>query len=438
MNPTDKQKQCAAYLYDNETTEILFGGGAGGGKSTIGCLWVVSCASYYPGTRWLIGRSHLKTLKETTLKTFFEVMAHLGLKNRRDYFYNKIESLITFANGSEVLLKDLFAYPSDVDFDSLGSLELTGAFVDEASQITERCFEVLKSRIRYRIDFYGLVPKILLTCNPSRNWLFTRFYLPWEKGELPEGLAFVQALPKDNNHLPESYLRNLESIKIKAIKDRLFLGSWYFDTDPSKIFDPIAVSELPKNVHINKKGTHVITVDVARFGRDRTVIIVWTGWNILKTEYYDTTTVPEVADRVKELAKMYHVRKQFIVVDDDGVGGGVTDLLNARPFVNNARPVKPGNYANLKTEAYFYLADMIHQNGVLLTDDRYMETIANELCEIRIENVENETKIRIETKERFKKRVGRSPDFADAMAMRALIDLSPGFSSVQFTRIKRK
>ena len=67
-----KQEHAIYYLKDDCTTEVLYGGAAGGGKSALGCLWLIENCQKYKGSRWLMGRSKLKTLKETTLNTFFE------------------------------------------------------------------------------------------------------------------------------------------------------------------------------------------------------------------------------------------------------------------------------------------------------------------------------------------------------------------------------
>src|SRR5690606_2496379 len=103
-----KQEHAIFYLKDNTTEEVLYGGAAGGGKSALGCLW-------------LIGRSKLKTLRETTLNTFFELAAQLRLGSQ--FTYKSADHIILWKNGSESILKDLFLYPSDPNFDSLGSLE---------------------------------------------------------------------------------------------------------------------------------------------------------------------------------------------------------------------------------------------------------------------------------------------------------------------------
>ena len=71
MKLLPKQENAVYYLKDKVTTEILFGGAAGGAKSSLGVLWLVEMCQNYPGTRWVMGREILKTLKETTLNTHY-------------------------------------------------------------------------------------------------------------------------------------------------------------------------------------------------------------------------------------------------------------------------------------------------------------------------------------------------------------------------------
>ena len=150
INPdlTSKQKQALKYMFDDTTTELLYGGAAaGGGKSFLLVAYAIITSLKYPGVRGLIGRSKLDALKKTTLNTFFDVCSQWNIKSGEHYTYNAQSNIIKFYNDSEILLKDLFLYPSDANFDSLGSLELTYACIDEANQITEKAKNVLSSRL---------------------------------------------------------------------------------------------------------------------------------------------------------------------------------------------------------------------------------------------------------------------------------------------------
>jgi len=188
MHLSEKQTIAIELIEDNKTKEIIYGGGAGSGKTALGVYSILKNALKYDGSRWLIGRAVLKTLKETTLNSFYDVARMQGLKAGTHYQYNAQSNIITFQNGSTILLKDLFQYPSDPHFDELGSLEITGAFVDECNQITEKAWNIVKSRIRYKIDEFGLIPKMLGTCNPAKGWVYNNFYKPHKEGKLQEGL----------------------------------------------------------------------------------------------------------------------------------------------------------------------------------------------------------------------------------------------------------
>lgn len=168
---TLKQQYAIHYLNDKTTKMVLFGGSAGGGKTVIGCLWLIEQCQKYPKSRWVMGRSKLKALKETTLNTFFQISTDLGISSQ--YKFNSQTNIITWNNGSEILLKDLFLYPSDSEFDSLGSLEICGGFVDEAGQCVWKAIQVLLSRMRYKLDEFGITPKLFMSTNPQKNWAYS-------------------------------------------------------------------------------------------------------------------------------------------------------------------------------------------------------------------------------------------------------------------------
>ena len=229
MKLSKKQSTTLDFLEDNKTNEILYGGGAGGGKSLLGCYWIIKNCFKYPGTRWLIGRSVLKTLKETTIKTLFEVLEMQKIPTQA-YKYRLQSNELIFFNGSEILFKDLFAYPSDPNFDELGSLELTGVFIDEAIQVSEKAKNIVRSRIRFKLDKYKLVPKCLYTSNPGKGWLYNEFYKPFKYKELQKNKQFIQSLLPDNPFISDHYKANLDSLDRES-KERLLYGNWDFQAE---------------------------------------------------------------------------------------------------------------------------------------------------------------------------------------------------------------
>ena len=86
---TEKQSEALDVLEDDTTTELLFGGGAGGGKSALGCYWAIKLCLKHPGIRGLIGRAKFKTLKDTTLKTFFDICRMQGVEKGTHYRITK-------------------------------------------------------------------------------------------------------------------------------------------------------------------------------------------------------------------------------------------------------------------------------------------------------------------------------------------------------------
>tara|TARA_R100001443_G_scaffold2640_5_gene8660 strand:+ start:2752 stop:4065 length:1314 start_codon:yes stop_codon:yes gene_type:complete len=422
---TPKQSTAIRHLFDNETSEVLFGGGAGGGKSYIGCAWIIYSCIKYKGIRCLIGRSKLDNLKKTTLNTFFEICKEWGLKSNKDYQFNAGSNIITFFNGSEVMLKDLFHYPSDANYDSLGSLELTMAFVDECNQITQKAKAILSSRIRYKLDEHNLIPKLFMSCNPAKNWVYNEFYLPYKQSALPKHRKFVQALASDNIHISKHYEEQL--IKLDEIsKQRLLYGNWEYDDSEDKLIEYNAILNMFENNSL-QGGDKYISADIARFGKDKTVIIYWNGLRAEKIKTFDTNTITEAANEIREIQRAENVPLGNIIVDDDGIGGGVRDILRCKPFVNNGKVINNENYQNLKTQCYYKLAEYVNANKIYLqtNNTQIKDYLTKELEQVRRDKIDKDTKLAILSKEKVKQIIGRSPDYSDALMMRMWYELKP-------------
>jgi len=90
FRPTTKQFRALEYLNDDITEEVLFGGGAAGGKTVLGCFWIITGCLKYRGSRWLVGRAVLKSLKESTVKTLFDMLSNtFHFQKDVHYHYNE-------------------------------------------------------------------------------------------------------------------------------------------------------------------------------------------------------------------------------------------------------------------------------------------------------------------------------------------------------------
>ncbi len=403
----------------------------GGGKTALGCYWQLKMRLKYPNTRGLIGRAVLKTLKETTLVSFFQVAKMQGLEAGKHYKYNGQMSQIELFNGSVILLKDLYAYPSDPNFDELGSLEITDAFIDEANQIEDKARNIIKSRIRYQLDENELIPKVLYTCNPAKNWTYSEFYKPQVDGTIAKNKQFIASLIDDNPFISKHYKENLLTLDTVS-KERLLFGNWEYSNDPSilieydKILDAFNSGYLPT-------GPHYITCDVARFGSDSTVIGIWDGFRV-KLHQYNGKSVVEVAEIIKQFQAEHQVPNSQIVVDEDGVGGGVVDILRCKGFVNNSSPLEnpitrqKENFDNLKSQCYFKLAELMNDNKIFINaSGTTKEKIIQELEQVKQKSVDNDGKKGVMPKDKVKALIGRSPDFSDCLAMRMIFEYTPKF-----------
>lgn len=414
--PTKKQHKAFEYLTKHpQVTSVLYGGAASGGKSFLAAAWITLSALKYPGTRWFVGRETLQSIKESILKTFIDLLK----KWKINYKINNSDYVITFENGSTVMFRPLAQLPGDKDFDSLGSLELTGAFVEECSQISKKAVEILTSRIRYRLDEYRLAPKILLATNPSKGWLYSDYYMPWQNNILPEHKVFIQALWSDNPHTQSTYVQSLQRLDEQNRK-RLLEGSWDYDDSDQDIFPWQLLNDCFDKIQPKSPIATHITVDPAHLGEDKTVIVIWYGYyveDIIVLEKSDTTNTANV---IKEQMKKHNIREHQIAIDIDGVGAGVKDQVSAfcQGIHNGGAVFRSENYRNLKTQMYYKFAEMLNSVSFAPHLKQYRDKIIQEVYNHKRVNIDSDGKLEMTKKENVKKAIGRSPDFSDALAFR--------------------
>lgn len=424
---SSKQIEALTYLQDQQTVEVLFGGGAGGAKSRLGAYWLLKNCIKYPGTRWLMGRAVKKTLKETTLKTFWEVAGDMKLRGSAKFRENSDE--IKFTNGSEVMLKDLNLYPSDPNFDELGSLEITGAFIDEVNQCVKKAKNIVRSRIRYKLDENGLMPKLLMACNPAKNWVYQDFYLPWKEGRLDPDKKFVQALAKDNPFISKYYIQNLRQLDTQS-RERLLHGNWEYDDDPAALLTYDQITDAFTNSQVKPRKQRFLTVDVALMGSDRFIIKVWEDWVVIAHKVIPKSDGKLVEMTCREFKTKFNIPNSRMIYDADGVGGYLGGYFPGAIAFNGGGktfldPENPRGFEDLKTQCAYKFAANIGQVWFksIKEDDVAKEMLTQELEQLKRRDIDNDGPLKIKRKQDIKADLGRSPDFLDNCIMRAWFDL---------------
>ena len=438
-----KQWDALVFLDDNITNEVLYWGWARWWKSFLWCLWVIKQCISKVESKFLIGRNELKRLRSTTLLTFFEVIKLLKIWEWA-YNYNAQDSIITFINWSKVFLVDLSYIPSDPNYDRLWSYWLTWIFIDEAQEIDIKAINILKGRLSVLSSPYDsqstwkTIPKMLYTCNPSLWWVKNDFYSLYKDWILPKNKQFISSLATDNPHISKEYIEFLATAD-KITVERLLKWNFDYDDTPWKLYSYDDLNNLFRTDKTDKTDTfnnfRCITCDVARFWRDKAIILVWEWFIVIAHKVFDKCSITELQDEILRLANIYHITKNYIIADEDGVGGWLTDSLQCKWFVNNSTPIdtrtqqqiyqnapKP-NYENLKTQCYFTLQHYI-QTMDLSHLIEYKQDIIQELDIISERNIDKDWKKQIIRKEDVKKAIGRSPDFSDCICFRMFFVLT--------------
>lgn len=166
----------------------------------------------------------------------------------------------------------------------------------------------------------------------------------------------------------------------------------------------------------------VLGVDVARStDKDESVIASRMDKRIRLEDVLRVRDTMPIAGRVAQIASGYRGlgHRVRIVVDTIGIGAGVADRLRemgleVEDFNAAARAIDPDRYPNRRSEAWYTAGELLKEID-LDTDDM----LAADLTAPK-GNVASSGKLVVEGKDETRKRLGRSPDRADAVLMTLL------------------
>jgi phage terminase large subunit len=192
-----------------------------------------------------------------------------------------------------------------------------------------------------------------------------------------------------------------------------------FSTTADDTVVPLAAIEAAQQRHLDADPTQqrvTLACDIARFGSDETVLVERVGDRVRIIDTWVGKPTTYTVGRISAQARRYPPPHLAIVIDDVGVGGGVTDQLREQGFEvvafnGGERAWRRDDYPNRRSELWFQAREQLADLD-LDTDDR----LAADLTAPRY-TFDSAGRRVVEIKEQTKKRLGRSPDRGDAVLL---------------------
>ena len=335
------------------------------------------------------------------------------LKDRADaynfddfiFYEDRIENIVT---GSKFVFKGL----KDQNKQNIKSLEgVDICWCEESQAITKESFEVLDPTIRkagselwFSMNRENENDAIwrAIAANPDDQTLIVKVNY-YDNPFCPDEMKYLAEKCKAENlddymHIWEGEPVSLGDYKLFNVKD-------------------VREAMIPKMD--SSTSPLVIGLDIARAGSDKTVFCLRKGRWVMKFEVIKGYDTVEVADKLTNYITELHPARAFL--DLGNSGAGVYDIMKARGFAGivkginfGGKAIQPDRYKNKRAEMYATANEWIKQElPVQLPND---DLLFEELTTIERVKVAGDT-LQLEDKELFKKRIGRSPDRADAFVL---------------------
>jgi len=383
---------------------VLFGGAVGGGKSFYVCAKTALTCERVPGFRVYMCRNEAKAFTRTTLDT---MLRQIDILSRPGWKHLKHDMVFRHENGSRIEYGGL---GSTEDAERVKSMELDAAVIEEASDTEETPARLLITRPgrNERSLKFGYV---LITSNPEDCWLQRMVDDP------KADEAFVQSLMRDNEFLPQGYEERIRELysDTPELMDAYIDGVWGMVGSADKLVDPMVLRRCVGSPGTD--GAHRWGVDVARFGDDNSVLWRCRGTRVVEFMSWERKSTKQVADDIEAVYQASEDAPDSIRVDDIGVGGGVVDILASAGLpvegINvGSTAMQSDKFFNRRAEVYWNLKLLAERGELSLPAD---DELLSELRAVRY--LVRNGKIVLEAKAEVKKRLGRSPDKSDALAL---------------------
>lgn len=240
---------------------------------------------------------------------------------------------------------------------------------------------------------------------------YEKIHIDWKQG-VKEGRTTEAYIQEKKDRVDKVTFQVLYESKFPRITEDTILTPEAFDESTTR--------------NVGEVGIQIdIGCDVARMGSDQTTFAIRRGPDVFHTEEHSKERTTVTTGRAINFIDFY-LNKGFRVVfavDDATMGGGVTDQvmehyeghhnrhkLRILPINNGSNAIEEDRYENRISELWLWIGDNIED--LRLPNDLRLK---KELIKRKYKYTGKGKRI-LEPKEVYKKREGKSPDMADAVA----------------------
>lgn len=170
------------------------------------------------------------------------------------------------------------------------------------------------------------------------------------------------------------------------------------------------------------RSPRIAGLDVARFGNDRTALVIRRAGEIIHVETWGQSDLVATAGRVQDRyrAKMFDA----VAVDSIGIGAGVADILrnNNIPVAMvqvSEKPMDQERFDSTRDELWWRLREWFEEGACSISRallPHQKQALLKDIQDIRFKYSPS-GKIKIESKKDMKTRLGYSPDVGDALCL---------------------
>ena len=378
------------------------------GKTLMGILRGLLYTEYIPNNLGVIFRKEYTDLRDSTVMDF-ERYTGLKVNSQRN---------VDFGNKSVIMFRHL------EELNNLQNINLGWFLIEQIDELeTDHEFFMLQGRLRRDVEpevkFMELNMPFrtgFVIGNVGREWVKNL----WKDSPRPE-YSLSEATTFDNQDvLPGDFIQSMKDLEHTKpeIYGRYVMNDWTVSEDSFIIIPLQCIRELKGISYTDTLIGDVIACDPSA-GGDECAIYVMKNHRIIDSKFMYEKDTMKIAGHLIILSHRYQILD--FAIDSIGIGKGVCDRLgemNKRVMeINSASSPDFGEgnlYYNKKAQMWAYTGQKIIDKQIPYPND---EELIKQLSNVKYKVVNSNGQIKVEAKDETKKRLGRSPDRADAYVM---------------------